>query len=245
MVDFNKLREAKQRLDNPGNGKRNDLWKAPENETTVIRLLPLNVDGIPFHEIYFHYGLGETLVCPRRTSGKQCPVCNFVSRLYEDSSEESKNLAREIRAKVRYFAAVALRDEEEAVARWYGISKTNYNWLIETMLDDDFGDITDAKTGTDIKVTVTPKNPPQQLYPKTTFKAARKPSKYDNADKLVAGLKDIWEVYPRKEYDDIKSILESYLDPNGEGSENRELYGNKGKGTGSGQDKLEEKLAAL
>jgi hypothetical protein len=49
-----------------------------------------------------------------------------------------------------FFHLVLVRGEENEGARDWGYSKTVYQTLLETVLNPDYGDITDPETGVDI-----------------------------------------------------------------------------------------------
>ena len=66
---------------------------------------------------------------------------------------------------MRSYAPVIVRGEEDKGVRLWSFGKTVYQTLLNYMLDEDYGDITDAEEGFDIKVSCS-KTPGMQ-YAKT------------------------------------------------------------------------------
>ena len=63
-------------------------------------------------DIFVHRGLGpgkKSFICPQKTYGKPCPVCQEVNRLYDAGQEDA---ARAIRASRRAIYAVQVVDEK-------------------------------------------------------------------------------------------------------------------------------------
>ena len=144
-IDLKKMRQKLSDLHNKGgNGSGVKFWKPSDGEN-VIRILP-SPDGDPFKHFHFHYNVGEKagFLCPKKNFGDDCPVCDFVSKLYNDGDDESRQLARKLVAKSRFFSPVVVRGEDNEGAKVWGYSKTVYENLLQLVLNPDYGDITDA-----------------------------------------------------------------------------------------------------
>lgn len=140
-------------------GKNSNMWTAPDGNS-VIRFLPAK-DGDPFVERWLHYGVGKQtgFLCPKKTNGDQCHVCEYVSKLYKSGSEDAKKIASDIKVKSRYFSAVIVRGSEEEGPMIWSYSKTLYEKILSLVLNPDYGDITDPKgeTGVDFELSKTKK----------------------------------------------------------------------------------------
>ena len=95
------------------------------------------------------------------------------------------------------------------------------------MLDEDYGDITDPKTGRDIKVVCT--KPPGQQWAKTEIlprgrstKLADTPTK---AKEWITNIPDITGIFKTKSYDELSKIVNDWLNGTDEEDEGTEKYG--------------------
>ena len=90
-IDLAKMRAKLEAVKNRG-GKAG-FWKPPEGEST-IRIIPTK-DGDPFKDFHFHYNVGKSsgFLCPKRNYGDDCPVCEFATKLYKESTEDSVKMA--------------------------------------------------------------------------------------------------------------------------------------------------------
>ena len=102
-IDIKKMRQKLADLHNKGGNGNTRFWK-PQDGENVIRILP-TADGDPFKHFHFHYNIGDAkggILCPKKNFGNDCPVCDFVSKLYNNGDEESRNMARKMVAKSRF-----------------------------------------------------------------------------------------------------------------------------------------------
>ena len=70
--------------------------------------------------------------------------------------KENVDLAKKLFPKLRIFAPVVVRGEEDRGVRFYEFGKMVYQELLGVMADEDYGDITDIQKGRDITVEVIP-----------------------------------------------------------------------------------------
>lgn len=126
-------------------------------------------------------------------------------------------MARKMEAKMRTFVPVVVRGEEAQGVKFWGFGKLVYQELMEFYLDSDYGDISDPMSGRDIAVKFIPKEESGASFPKTTIrvKPNQTPLSENKAilDKLLNSQKDIKEVYQELSYDDLRTALENYLNP--------------------------------
>lgn len=161
----------------------NSPFFRPEEGEQDIRIVP-SPDGDPFKEIYFHYNIPDHsggILCPKRNDGDKCPICDFASQLWkeytETNDEATKELAKQLFVRPRYFSPVVVRGSENQGVKYYGYGKKAYEMLLGYVLDPEYGDITDLDEGTDISLTYEkPAKKGPNSYPKTTLKMRRSTS---------------------------------------------------------------------
>jgi hypothetical protein len=119
--------------------------------------------------------------------------------------------------KLRTYIPVIVRGEEDKGVRFYSFGKTVYQELLSYISDPDYGDITDPKTGRDIVVEYIPKEKSDTNFAKTSVKVkpSQTPLSTDTAQmKLwMTEQPDIKELYSEPTYNELKVVLEKYLDP--------------------------------
>jgi len=160
------LSKIKNRLDNlnqsskPKNTEKKDYtliyWKPKAEGKFQIRFVPskLNKDN-PFQEIFMHYGIGKFPIVALTNWGENDPVVEFSKKLRTSSDSENWRLAKQLDPKMRVFAPVVVRGEEEKGVRLFEFSKTLYMELLSVADDEDYGDFTDINQGFDFVVTAT------------------------------------------------------------------------------------------
>jgi hypothetical protein len=213
-IDLKKMRQKLADLHNKGgNSGGAKFWKPSEGEN-VIRILP-SPDGDPFKHFHFHYNVGEKagFLCPKKNFGDDCPVCDFVSKLYNDGDDESRQLARKLVAKSRFFSPVLVRGEEAEGVKVWGYSKTVYENLLQLVLNPDYGDITDAHNGTDLVLTYG--KAPGAMFPSTNITARRKTSALsgdsDQMSEFLDSEPDFDKLFEVKTKEEVSAILDKFL----------------------------------
>lgn len=194
------------------------LWK-PQEGSNRVRIVPLKDSNTPYVEAYFHYLGGKTYLSPL-TFGEPDPIEEFAQALRAGGnlSKEEWNETKKFMPKPRTFVPIVVRGKEAEGVRLWGFGKTTFKELLAIMTDEEeYGDITHVKTGRDIKVEFTPKEKSDTGFPKTHIQIAAKESELvsdkELLEKLVSSKLDVFEIYPRVSYDDLKVILNKYLTP--------------------------------
>ena len=199
--------------------RRDNLWK-PEPGKNQVRIVPYqhNKEN-PFIEMYFHYDLGKKNYLSPITYGEADPVEEFAQKLRATGKSDDFKLARKLTPKMRCYTPVIVRGQESEGVKFWGFGKQVYTELLGFIADPDYGDITDVKAGRDIVVEFTPAEGVGQ-YPKTAIRV--KPNQTaatedaNVADKIVSGQKEIYEIFRKNSYEDLKVVLEEWLNPDGE-----------------------------
>ena len=212
---LNKLQSSTQRTSN--------LWR-PEPGKNQIRLVPYqyNKDN-PFTEMYFHYNVGKRNHLSPTTYGEADPILEFAERLRNTGSSDDFKLAKQLTPKMRVYAPVIVRGQESEGVKLWGFGKQVYQELLQFIADTEYGDITDITSGRAVVINFTPGDGPGN-YAKTGIlvKPSVTPATEDEnvADKIINGQVDLFDIYKKKSYDELKGILEDWL--NGDEGNNQE-----------------------
>ena len=213
-LDLKKMRGKLAQLQNRGDGKSREMfWRPPEGEST-IRIVP-TPDGDPFKDYWFHYNLGKNpgFLSPKKNFGTDDPLDAFIRTLFNEGSEESVKMAKNLMARQRFFSPVIVRGEEEKGVRLWGYGKMAYTELLNLVLNPDYGDITDTSEGTDLVIGYG--KPPGAQFPQTSITPRRKPSPLvedeSKAEQLLENIPDFDTVFERKTPEEVQSMLDEFL----------------------------------
>ena len=198
------------------------FWK-PKLGKQVVRILPRKSNkDFPFSEVTFHqYNIFKKNVFSLENFGEKDPVVQLVRELYDENTESSKELARKLKPRTKYFAQVLVRGEEGLGARLWEFNKTTYEKLLSIMADDDFGDVSDVTEGTDLTVEgyndviKIGKRDVNYIAVNVTPKRLTSPISEDAqlVQKVLEVQKEITEIYKKFGYDEIKKMLHDYINP--------------------------------
>lgn len=213
-IDLEAIRRRVEQLS--GNNKRqSSQWKPKQGEYTV-RLLPFpKNDSQPFKERLFYYNIGSNpgLLAPKQF-GKPDPFEELIQKLRSEGTSESYQMAKRLYPKMRCYAAIVVRGEEDKGVQIWGFGKQVYQDLLNLMLDSDYGDITDPKVGRDVKVTIS--KPPGAEFAKTSVIPKPKVTKITENDQTASqwlqNVPDIDTIYQLKTYDELAKILNDWLE---------------------------------
>jgi hypothetical protein len=173
-INLDKMRSKLDHAEGKGKRASSVFWKPQDGEQT-IRVLPMS-DGDPFHEMWFHYNLGQNrgFLSPKKNFGEDDPLDSFVRKLFNDGTDDSVKMAKNLMARQRFFSPVIVRGEEEKGVRLWGYGKMAYKDLLSLVLNPDYGDITDPEVGTDLVLQYG--KPAGASYPQTNITPRRRSS---------------------------------------------------------------------
>jgi len=221
-IDFDAIRRKLNKLSGT-NSRQNSMWRPQEGEEATIRLLSFpDNDGQPFKERWFYYNIGNNpgLLAPNQF-GSPDPVQELITKLREEGSKESYELAKKLYPKMRSYAPVIVRGEEDKGVRLWSFGKTVYQSLLNIMLDEDYGDITDPTEGRDVKVNCT--KAPGRQWAMTEVRPRGKSSALstdkDTTKQWLSSLPDLDQLYTCKTYDELEKIVNDWLNGDEETSE--------------------------
>lgn len=217
MLNISKMKEKAEKLENPNAGKKDGVpfFRMKKGEKYTIRVLP-DANGDPFREFHFHYGVeAYGLLCPNKTFGEPCPICEFATSLWQEGTAESKAAAKELFARQRYNSFVVERGKEDEGAKVWAYGKGVYKSFLTAVLDPDYGDITDVDAGNDVKLSYYQTQ--GQNFPSTdvTFRPFKTPlcSEEMGRDECAEMLESIpsWDsVHESRTYEDLQQSLEKF-----------------------------------
>ena len=218
MIDLEAIKKKLEKLQSGyKNSSKVELWK-PKVGKYRVRLMPWPdaKPGEPFKELWFYYN-PYTILAPHQF-GKKDPIHDLVSNLYNSGKKEDKELAKELKAKMRTFAPLIIKEvngekiEDDTVYAW-GFSKTVYQRLLTFFLDDDVDNFLDLHEGIDLIVSINKIE--GKIYNETVIDLARKSTPLADSDdqikKLVDAIPDLMDAYPLKPPEEIEKLLNTWL----------------------------------
>ncbi len=219
-IDLNKMRAKLNKLQNRGGGGDSIFWRPKDGEQT-IRILPTS-DGDPFKDFWFHYNLGDNpgFLSPKKNFGEEDPLDSFVRELFNEGTDDSIKMAKNLMARQRFFSPVLVRGEEGQGVKVWGYGKMAYEKLLSLVLNPEYGDITDPEQGTDLVIHYG--KPAGATFPQTKITPRRKSTPLvdepTRSEELMESIPDFNDLFDRKSPEQVGQILEEYLS----GSENAE-----------------------
>ena len=226
-IDFDAIRKKLNQLSGT-NSRRNTMWRPQEGEEATIRLMSFSDnDGQPFKERWFYYNIGNNpgLLAPYQF-GKPDPVQELINKLREEGSKESYELAKKLYPKMRSYAPVVVRGEEDRGVRLWAFGKTVYQSLLNIMLDEDYGDITDPLDGRDVKVVCT--KAPGRMWATTEVRPRGKQSPLSSdsstSKQWLDSVPDLDEMYTCKTYEELEKIVTDWLNGDEDTSNNEGTF---------------------
>jgi len=189
------------------------FWKAPMGKSQV-RFVPYKENKEnPFTEVFFHYGIGNKTMISLINYGEKDPIVEFSKELRKTSEPENWRLAKKLEPKMRVFAPVVVRGEEDKGVRFWEFGKLVYQELLSYAADEDYGDFTDVVSGLDMTIEVVQGNP----YPQTSLRVKPKQTTLSNdntsVEKWLAEQPELLKYYKKYSYDEMKTALQDWLNP--------------------------------
>jgi len=213
-VDFEAIRRKLNQLS--GNNRRQTKnWRPKEGEDYSVRLLSFpDNDGQPFKELWFYYNIGNNpgLLSPKQF-GEPDPIQELINTLRDEGTKESYELAKKLYPKMRTYAPVIVRGEEDRGVQIWGFGKMVYQSLLNIMLDEDYGDITDPNTGRDIKVSCS-KQPGKKWTTTEVLPRGKTTPLSTSSDQMsqwLENIPDVSQMYECKTYDELSKIVNDWI----------------------------------
>jgi len=227
-MDLNLIKNKLNALQTNGQKKEKvdyslTLWKPRAEGKYQIRIVPSKFDkSNPFKEVYLHYGLSKFPIYALTNWGEKDPIVEFAKQLRGTNDRTNWQLAKKLDPKMRVFAPVIVRGEEDKGVRLWEFGKETYMQLLALAEDEDYGDFTDVYEGFDFTLEAVNGDVGGRQALKSSIRPKRKTSQLsDDARQIESWLEnqpnilELQEKY-KKSFDDLKSILQNFLAPEDE-----------------------------
>jgi hypothetical protein len=159
--------------------------------------------------------MGEKNYLSPISFGRPDPIEEFATKLKTSGNKEDYKLGRKIEAKMRTYAPVIVRGEEQEGVKFWGFGKMVYQELLSVMADPDYGDITDPVNGRDIVVEFKTSEETGRAFPMTNIRVKPNQTPLTENTEVMKVVKDtqknITDIYSEMEYDDLQKALEAWL----------------------------------
>jgi hypothetical protein len=213
-IDLEAIRRRVEELSGVKKTSSVQLWKPTLGEHK-IRCLPWKnaPDGQPFMERWFYY-IGENagILSPHQF-GKPDPINDLIRKLYSSGKPDDRLLAKKLQPKMRCYAPVVVRGEEDKGVQVWAFGKLVYQRMLGFFLDEEVGDILSPTEGFDLKVSIT-KQPGKQ-FNDTSVDPARRPTKLHEdsktAEQWLNSIPSLDDMYRLKSTQEIETVLNNWL----------------------------------
>jgi len=224
-MDINAIKQrlnALQSTNNTGKKEKIDYskvyWKPKEEGKYQIRIVPSKLDPKnPFQEVFVHYGFSKFPIYALTNWGEKDPIVEFAAQLRKTNDKENWSLAKKLDPKMRVFAPVIVRGEEEKGVRLWEFGKEIYMQLLGIAEDEDYGDYTDINEGRDLTVDVVKGDIGGRQGLKSSIRVKPKTSTLSSDASLIQKfLKEqpsLLEIQRKMEFDALKEVLQTWLSP--------------------------------
>ena len=214
-INISAMQKKLDKLTNKGKSSSESAFWKPEDGTYEVRVLPTS-DGDPFKEFWFHYNVGsQGVMCPKRNFGEDCPICEFATKLFKEGDPESMASAKELFVRQRFCSPILVRGSEKDGVKVWSYSKTVYEELLKTVLDPDYGDITDPENGFDLKVDKGKKNGARfstmTVKPKPKSSHMCKGLGSQECKELLDSIPDFSTLFTRMSPKEVQATLDKHL----------------------------------
>ena len=220
-MDLNQIKQKLESLQtqsssNKGGGK-SLFWK-PSIGKQQIRIVPNKYNkSFPFTEMMFYYGIGQRVMASPMNWGEKDPIVEFVKQLRNTNDKENWRLAKKLDAKVRTFAPIIIRGQEDEGVKLWQFGKEVYQEFLNMAADEEIGDFTDVAQGRDIKLTTVGPEVTGTPYNKTSIGPSLKVTPLSTDEAVVNSLlddqADPMKVFKPLGYDEMKTALQEWLSP--------------------------------
>jgi hypothetical protein len=222
-MDINAIKQRLSSLQSSGAKKEKVdyskyYWKPKAEGKYQIRVVPsvLNKSN-PFQEVFVHYGFSKFPIYALTNWGEKDPIVEFAKSLRTTQEKENWQLAKKLDPKMRVFAPVVVRGEEEKGVRLWEFGKEIYMQLLGIAEDEDYGDFTDINEGRDFTVDVVTGDIGGRQGLKSSIRVKPKTSPLGSDKETIkmwlTEQPNVLELQRKTAFDDLKTILANFLNP--------------------------------
>ena len=213
-IDLEAIRRRVAELSGVKKTSSIQLWK-PQLGEHKVRCLPWKnaPEGQPFMERWFYY-IGENVgILTPHQFGKPDPINDLIRKLYSSGKPDDRNLAKKLQPKMRCYAPVIVRGEEDKGVQVWAFGKIVYQRMLGFFLDEEVGDILSPTEGFDLKILIS--KPPGKQFNDTVVDPARRPTKLHEDSKQVEtwsnSIPNLDDMYRLKSTQEIETVLNNWL----------------------------------
>jgi len=228
-MDINAIKQRLNSLQATGTKKEKVdyskyYWKPKQEGKYQIRIVPsaINKEN-PFQEVFVHYGLSKFPTYALTNWGEKDPIVEFAKQLRQTNDKENWQLAKKLDPKMRIFAPVIVRGEEDKGVRLWEFGKEIYMQLLGIAEDEDYGDFTDINEGRDFTVDANIGDIGGRQGIKCSIRVKPKTSVLSSDKSEIKSWlteqPNVLELQKKNSYEDLKDILKRFLNPEEEESE--------------------------
>lgn len=232
-LNIEKLKSRLNALSNNNNQQQtraNLIWK-PSKEDQTIRIVPYKFSlDYPFIELKFYFNLnGRTYLSPD-SFGHPDPIKECAITLASTGDPKDKELSLKLKPSQRIYVPILIRGHEYEGIKFWGFSPSVFRVLGDYFANEEYGDLSDLQTGTDIMVRFIPKEESStKKYPETKITPKRSSSvAFDPADEklneIFKNQPNILDLFKEPTYDELKKALDLWLNPENEEEEMGEAH---------------------
>ena len=225
-MDLNEIRNrlnSIQTKNSPKTERKNVFWR-PEVGKQTVRVVPNAFNkSNPFTEAFFYYGIGPKVMISPTNFGEKDPIAEFAKQLRQTSDSDNWRLAKKLDAKMRVFAPVIVRGQEDEGVKLWQFGKEMYMDFLNLADNEDVGDFTDVVSGRDITITTVGPEVTGTSYNKSSIMPKVKETPLSvNGDEVQDWLDNQpnpLEIFKRHSFDEMKEHLQNWLSPEDEAGE--------------------------
>jgi hypothetical protein len=194
------------------------IYWSPKVGKQQIRIVPSAFNKAnPFTELKIYYGITNKVMISPTNFGEKDPIALFAAKLRGEYSKENYLLAKKLDPKVRIFAPVIVRGEEDMGVRLWQFGKSVYEELLSLATDEEIGDYTDMVNGRDITVETVGPESTGTPYNKSSVRVKLKTSPLSEnkaqVESWLAEQPNPTDSFKKYSFDEMKSALEKWLSP--------------------------------
>ena len=196
-------------------------WKPKTEGKHQVRIVPSKFNKEwPVQEVQLHYGYAKFPIYSLTNWEEKDPIVEFVKELRKTNESKNWKLAKQLDPKMRYFAQVVVRGEEDKGVRLWEFGKNVYQQLLSVADDEDYGNFTDVASGFDFTINVEPGEMNGRTFLKVATISPKRKESPLNSDPTVVNewlenqdnILELQKPY-KKDFDSLKTILQNFLNP--------------------------------
>ena len=230
-MDLNLIKNKLSALQSSGQKKEKvdytlTQWKPKGEGKYQIRVVPSKLDKQnPFKEVLVHYGYAKFPIYALTNWGEKDPIVEFAKQLRGTNDRDNWSLAKKLDPKMRIFAPIIVRGEEDKGVRLWEFGKEIYLQLLGLAEDEDYGDFTDINEGFDFTLEAVMGDIGGRQGLKSSIRPKRKTSVLsEDISQIETWLEDQPDILEmqskfKKSFDDLKTVLTNFLNPEDEEEE--------------------------